>query len=62
MVLDCEWNPETNKQLTVREIFECKSHAKASWFLGNDSQLAVCNECAKNPILVKKYKIRKQIT
>jgi hypothetical protein len=61
MNLDCEWNVNTDKPLTVKEIFEGKSHAKATWFLGQESQLAVCDKCAKNPVLVKRFKIKKPI-
>jgi hypothetical protein len=59
MNLDCEWNIKTNKPLTAKEILNGESHAIASWILGGEEQLAVCEECVNNPILVKKYKIRK---
>jgi hypothetical protein len=61
MKLDCEWNPQTNKPLTTKEIFGGKAHAKAVWFLGGDQQLAVCEECVNIPELAKKYKIRKRL-
>ena len=61
MQLDCEWNDKYNRQLTAKEILNGESHAKAVFYLGCDNQLAVCETCDKNPILVKRFKVVKAI-